>query len=307
MSELISAKVVYDGGGDVCIPPGLYFPDEFQMQGTVGEQLIELAGRVCLAPMGDGRPSFSRAGVEGHHDYVKRLGFGSVLEHFSFTTELACGSRSEQHELAWLCMNRPGVFLFPARNKSGSVRITANLRSVVEWERVTSDLYVETGLADPCYRSSDSLLRRTLEAAASWVSPHLVKFPDGDRTFYACRIVSPSSDHERFVSVYLNCPLGVLREFSSRGDFAAISQSPRWILNDSQLAWVFNEGSLSWSHPLLESVPECLLLTASVFQWRRLLRSVSGSSDVKVRELFSRISSELMASRYAGRFEEQDE
>ncbi len=111
-NEKMTARLVYDGGSEVFITPEMGMPRDDQMQGTVAEQLTELAGRVCYDSLGKGRPSFSHMSVagipgdiwkpqrvEGYHDHILGSGHGSVLEHFNFTVrfEVDPSDRRKRH------------------------------------------------------------------------------------------------------------------------------------------------------------------------------------------------------------------
>lgn len=252
-NNLILAKLVWDGGS-VFIPEEMGEPRCDQMQGTPAELLSEIAGRVCYDSLGKGRPSFTNntdaTVIEGYHDHILKVGHGSVLEHYNFTIQINNLENVDKMTIAWLCMNRPGVLLLPCRNNSKSVRITTNLRSVVEWEKFTKELYVKTGLADSEYIFSDALLRGALKSAAAIIAPHIVSIPESSWDY---QFASPSNDHERWISMYLTGSRGLSHELVRHGDFTAISQRSTRFVDESEGRWVqhpleteWREGDTGW-------------------------------------------------------------
>jgi thymidylate synthase ThyX len=72
-NDLLKARLVWDGGDEVRIPPEMGVPRSDQMQGTAAERLSELAGRVCYDSLGKGRPSFSRSGEFNSAEIASKL------------------------------------------------------------------------------------------------------------------------------------------------------------------------------------------------------------------------------------------
>lgn len=64
------AKLVWDGGEDVRLPEQLGTPREDQLQGTAGEKLTEIAGRVCYDSFGKGRSSAE------YHEHIIAVNHG---------------------------------------------------------------------------------------------------------------------------------------------------------------------------------------------------------------------------------------
>jgi thymidylate synthase ThyX len=268
MNNLICAKLVFDGSGDVLIPSKMGTPRDDQMQGSPAERLVEIAGRVCYDSLGKGRPSFTVQRelpiainpdgtfaesqietLQGYHEHIAQVGHGSVWEHFNFTIQIDGLIEHDRLLMAWLCVNRPGVLLLPAQNSkhviNDAIRITANLRSVVEWEKFTDDFYVSTGLASKEYRQRDDALRGALKLAANRLAPHIVSVA-GASDFWEADIVSPSNDHERWISMYLTGSRGLSHELVRHGDFTAISQRSTRFVDESESPWVEHPLETAW-------------------------------------------------------------
>ncbi len=125
MTDQIKARLVYDGGDEIHIPPEMGQPRADQLQGSVREQLSELAGRVCYDSLGSGRSSTE------FHRHILDVGHLSVYEGCNFTVSYVPLSITD-------CLvdliNRPGIFTRVDFVNSRLV-ITANVRSVLDWNK----------------------------------------------------------------------------------------------------------------------------------------------------------------------------
>lgn len=112
--------VYHSGMSSINIPPELGTPKPGQLNGTVGEQLIELCGRTCYDSLGQGRSS------DAYHKHIKEVGHGSVWEHYNITIRLLV-----LKPLPWLLAlkNRPGVWVEYKKNQV--MEITFNPRVVI--------------------------------------------------------------------------------------------------------------------------------------------------------------------------------
>ncbi len=247
MNDLINARLVWDGGDDVWIPEEMGTPREDQMQGTAGERLCELAGRICYDSLGVGRNSAD------YHRHIREVNHGSVWEHFNFTVEMPFAETiigdNRKMLVAWQCMNRPGVIILPCHSPCG-VRITTNLRSVVEWRSWTRSFYGR----DTDQFDLDCTLSHKLLQLASNIAPCIAIVPETTKALPvwdevdAASVVEPISDHERWVSLYVSGSRGLSHELVRHGDFTAISQRSTRYVDESQSPWV--------EHPLIEAFKE---------------------------------------------------
>ena len=306
MNSLIAAKLVYDGGGDIRVPQEMGTPREDQLQGTPAERLVELAGRVCYDSLGKGRPSFSveselplklnadgtfqgtaTESIQGYHDHIEQVGHGSVWEHFNFTVEVPLGVSKSLSNLHWLahnrralfamcCTNRPGVISFFAR-RPDSLRITVNVRSVVEWINWERDLYF--GRVTPCAMQFASMFHRLGNSLAPHVIPESPVY-DGPIVgesgsaslcvfdeLQMAKIVEPESDHERWISMYLAGSRGLSHELVRHGDFTAISQRSTRFVNESESPWVEHPLETEWRSENQDiASPDCVLAAKETYR-----------------------------------------
>jgi hypothetical protein len=285
------ARLVYDGGA-ISIPPEMGKPREDQLRGSSGEMLIELAGRVCYDSLGHGRPSFTSEvvtgadphtgeqilkTVEGYHDHIHQVGHGSVWEHFNFTARIKFDSihnmappphvtptayqemlvaTNRKLMVAFQCANRPGVICLPTED--GALRITMNIRSVIEWSNWTKQLY---GYTEDQFRLDDQL-SAALALCAKELCPGVVKlksYPISWPEIQDIQIVAPSNDHEKWITLYLVGSRGFSHELVRHGDFTAISQRSTRYVDESKSPWI--------EHPLISTWKEEALRRA----WRSTL------------------------------------
>jgi thymidylate synthase ThyX len=278
-NDLIRARLVYDGGNDVFIPPEMGIPAADQMQGTPAERLCELAGRICYDSLGRGRPSFTQEvvtgadphtgeqitkTVQGYHDHIREVGHGSVLEHFNFTLEIPVGTsnylsnepqfaEARMALMAWQCLNRPGIIAVPAKDPRG-LRVTMNLRTVTDWMAMSQSLY---GYTTPMELQLAGLFIRKANELAPHIIPlevfvsSLKAVPGSASELYydelsppAVKIVEPISDNERWISLFMSGSRGLSHELVRHGDFTAISQRSTRFVDESESPWV--------AHPLVE-------------------------------------------------------
>lgn len=331
MNDLIKARLVWDGGDKVRVPLELGEPRADQMQGTVGERLIELAGRVCYDSLGRGRSS------EQYHAHIREVGHGSVWEHFQVTIEI--GDFGVPNHWLYTMVGRPGLWLHDNR-------VTYNPRVVLDWDAIRPD--PKTGLWP-------HLANRMCEVAPRVFDVSMIGL-HGEHGVSAR--VEPETDEERWVSMFVMGSRGLSHELVRHGDFTAISQRSTRYVDESESPWVehplvtlFNESppshvgrgylnDLTTEHharldydrvvkhlePWLiargvdkltarkqargaargylgNALHTELVLSASVTQWRRMLRQrASRHADAEIRELFCKVLKELKQSRYRDRF-----
>jgi thymidylate synthase ThyX len=249
MNDLIRARLVWDGGDEVHIPPEMGTPKHDQMQGTAAERLCELAGRACYDSLGIGRPSFTQdvvfgadphtgeqqlKTIQGYHDHILEVGHGSVLEHFNFTIAV---HGIDYHIGALLCVSRPGVTFQSGGGGPATFRLTINLRSAREWGDFDG---VFGPLDDEFIIESANDLRRILAQAGNLAAPHIIAAPGEARggARYAFEIVEPVTDNECWISMFVSGSRGLSHELVRHGDFTAISQRSTRFVDESESDWV---------------------------------------------------------------------
>ncbi len=352
MSQLL-ARLVYDGGDTVYIPPELGTPRGDQMQGTPAEQLCELSGRACYDSLGKGRPSFSLDNTEGYHDHIKAVGHGSVWEHFNFTVEIKFPHRESARRALLGMVNRPGSF---ARAGEGdAIRISTNLRGVVEWERISQELCI--------YSSATTYF--AIRKVGAELAPHIVSPRSYGEIEYAARVtndvsfgqVEPEHDEERWATLFLSGSRGFSHELVRHKFRTAVSQRSTRYVDECESPWIEHPLITLWKRerdqpPEFNETPckdearrqylSCvqtleqwliergvskatarkqargaargylgnalateMLFSASVGQWRRMLRQrATIHADAEIRQVFCQALAELKRSRHGARFDD---
>lgn len=232
MNDLLIAKLVYDGGDEVQVPAEMGVPRDDQMQGTPGERLAELAGRVCYDSLGKGRPSFGVDGVEGYHDHILKVGHGSVLEHYNFTVQVQADYTAD---MLFPLFNRPGLTVRADTNQFA--RITLNPRVVLDWDHLT--LPDTDGV-----RHFSEAWKGLLASHASRLVPHIIEAKPYQLpwNFFHSEIVEPVYHTEAWITLFLCGSRGFSHELVRHGDFTAISQRSTRFVDESESPWV--------THPL---------------------------------------------------------
>ncbi len=188
------------------LPTAMGVPDDGQATGTPLEVLAETAGRICYDSYGRGRTS------NKYHQHIAEVGHLSVYEHCVFTVEF------DQWFDSWFetLVNRPGVHI--ERSKDSKVRLTTNLRAVLEWRKHE----------DGTQSKASRYIQGELTRHAAELAPQIVAL---NRTgVNISRVVKPSTIDEVWVSVWLKGSRGFSHEMVRHGDSTAISQrSTRYV------------------------------------------------------------------------------
>lgn len=224
------AILVWDGDMP-WIPILMGQPREDQLAGTWLENLAELAGRVCYDSLGTGRATKSKvvdgSFKQGYHDHILQVKHGSVYEHGHFTVEF-----TDQHMGTYIpCLvGRPGIHV--VFKDPNCLRITANLRAVLEWDSFQSPEWLGHG---------HRLLQKGLVHHANQLAPLVVK--DTTSPVSTMKLVEPEYDSEKWISLFMWGSRGFSHEQVRHGDFSAISQRSTRFVDESESEWV--------DHPLI--------------------------------------------------------
>jgi thymidylate synthase ThyX len=229
------AKLVYDGGGPLSVPSEMGFPRSDQLQGTVLEQLCELAGRVCYDSLGSGRPSFDIVTVdreshpvgktEGYHTHIRATNNGSVWEHAVITITIW----PTDLELAYAeLLNRPGVYTVNNMLPGDRPRliISANLRAIYEWE--------------------DLLIGNVLRRYGHRLAPHIIANTVDDKESMQCSSIDvhhSQFDELQWVTLFMSGSRGFSHEQVRHKWRTAVSQRSTRYCDESESEWI--------NHPLL--------------------------------------------------------
>lgn len=246
--DLIHAEVVWGGVQPVHVPNRMGTPRADQMQGTEFERLSELAGRVCYDSLGKGRSS------TGFHEHIAHVRHFSLYEHCTFTVRVGpkdgawlAGGEFEIHKVLPSFLNRPCMFV--SFEGERSLRVTLNLRHVIEW------LEWSASLAD--YQSVHPwvfplLSRIVVSIAPTLAEAHrsIIEAADGPLPFLpigtpkiGVKLVHPTSRHEMWASLLLSGSRGMSHEQVRHGDWTAISQRSTRYVDEDGSPWV--------THPLV--------------------------------------------------------
>lgn len=234
----MKAYLVCDGGR-VSIPPVMGTPSSGQMVGTDAEQLTELCGRLCYDSLGS--PKSRNSGKYFQH--IIEVGHLSVCEHFRFTVHF----RTISPYSLGAFVNRPGVYV--TMDEFENVRVTANLRSVLEWRlwtKRTSSYLLK------CFRGTIEYAGGALAYHANKLAPQIVPkelaIPEGVTSYDAgvyyasTAVVQPEDDHERFISMYLRGSRGFSHEQVRHRK--SMSQRSTRYCDETDTEWI--------SHPLAD-------------------------------------------------------
>ncbi len=216
----IVAKLVYDGGSEVYVPSEMGIPRSDQLQGTPAEILCELAGRVCYDSLGKGRSS------EDYHKHILEVNHTSTLEHFNFTVQF---SRIDEERVALACLNRKGVHF--QSNPLNISQVTANLRSILEWDKYTNESNSYLQYEDVC---------DTMKVYGNMIAPNIIPILC-ERIEDGCSLKSDTNSNQSFISMFLS---------GSRG-FSHEQVRHRYAMSQRSTRYVDENGSEWITHPLI--------------------------------------------------------
>lgn len=112
----------------LCIPEQMGIPKPHHFMSTNGDNLIEVAGRICYDSIKaeKSRDSFN------YHSHINEVNHGSVQEHFNFTIEFPSDYGPD---LASILVNVPGIYLRKNSIDNSGYRLTINIRTAIEIEK----------------------------------------------------------------------------------------------------------------------------------------------------------------------------
>jgi len=200
-----------------------------QMQGTPGEQLSELAGRVCYDSLGQGRDS------EGYHKHISEVNHGSVREHYNYCINIKDGITAI---LMRECLNRPGVWVTPNRYGIG-VRLCLNLRAAYEWQ--PHDERDGRRLANTVHESlaATAFLCRD----ASYIKGRS----------WAWEFAEPAHEEEQWISLYMSGSRGFSHEQVRHKWRTAVSQRSTRYCDESETPWCEHPLTLTLADDLMKA------------------------------------------------------
>jgi hypothetical protein len=241
----VTAKLVWDGGDKIRIPDEMGKPRADQLQGSVFEQLSELAGRVCYDSVGSGRTS------PEYHKHIKEVGHLSVYEHTHMTVEIFM----PLGVLSGIFLNRPGLWVVPT--KMDSFRVTFNPRNILDWDAWSDGMGVDDLVGKP----SDYKIGHILAYHAEQAYPMMVTPREREKDHVAwikehSKVVSPIGEEEKWVSMFMVGSRGFSHELVRHGDRTGISQRSTRFVAENESEWI--------DHPLVQEYDKHLAKTKSV-------------------------------------------
>lgn len=224
-NELV-ARLVYDGGAELYIPPEMGVPKEGQLQGTVRDQLTELCGRVCYDSLGNGRDSVA------YHAHIRESQHWSVLMHAPVTVVLTVdGGRLTTALL--LLANRPGVsFRAP---KGDSVRVTFNIAALLQWDAFSPDYASYLVEGTDLNEGIRTALYRNARALYALALPDTELFSVGN---VSATLAEPEHPDEQWVSLYMRGSRGFSHEQVRHHHRCAVSQRSTRYVDESEADYV---------------------------------------------------------------------
>lgn len=273
----MDAALVYDGGGEVRIPPGMGVPCPDQLCGTPLENLGELASRICYDSLGydeqgkrRGRPA------DQLHEHILVVKNHSVYEHSNFTMRFTKAWNT--NDILAACVNRKGVWVEikpgsgPGFRHPRSVEITANIRSVIEWPRHTTD----TNRYSRANWLIGHALRGHLAQLAPTIEGHLPEWEQAETDVYdftptETELVPAEelSDDQAWISLWL---------YGSRG-FTHEQVRHRMAMSQRSTRYVDEDGSPYITHPLVAKFLADPAVSNSKRQWAQQLIDNSMVAD----------------------------
>jgi thymidylate synthase ThyX len=223
-----------------------------QLKGTAGEQLAELAGRVCYDSLGVGRSS------EDFHKHILDVKHLSVYEHVVFTVQISpapdawlAAGEFERCALLPTLLNRPGVFV-RLHPDGRSLNVTLNVRAALEWrawETPSSPWCcniwhgVMQALTRVCPKLAFVGSVADAAVAAGAESRQQKQSKTHDLPRIAVELVRPETIDEEWITLLLTGSRGMSHELVRHGDFTAISQRSTRYVDEADSVYV--------EHPLI--------------------------------------------------------
>jgi hypothetical protein len=215
----LKASLVYDGGPKVIIPESMGTPCPDQLQGTVHEQLGELACRICYDSMGYDSNGVRRGRSSAQlHKHILEVQNLSVYGHPNFTVHFNDDIRNA-------CINRKGIWV------EGRNEITTNLWAVLEWNKYT------------CLANQDISyhIGNSLAFFANQLAPQIYKRKSG--VLVGTHLKTENlTENQAWVTLYLYGSRGFTHE-QVRHHFGGISQRSTRYVDESESSWI--------EHPLI--------------------------------------------------------
>ncbi len=229
----MDASLVFDG--ELRIPDSMGRASHDQLQGSVSENLGEVASRICYDSLGNGRSTHKL------HAHILEVINLSVYEHFNFTIRMEPGEQWVD-ALFRAVANRKGMWIVNYEGLGPDiVDITTNYRAILEWQRHTK-LTNEQSFAN-------GVLCDVLTHYANRLAPIIFKDREPCLTEDTRMVLRESrlmddmdlSDDQVWISLWLYGSRGFTHE-QVRHRFAMSQRSTRYV-DEDESDWI--------THPLI--------------------------------------------------------
>lgn len=212
-------------------------PESHQLQSTTGDNLIELAGRVCYDSLGEKK---TRDSVK-YHQHINEVNHGSVQEHFNFCVEFRTTKTEYLLEMLTSFLRAPGIYVSKIDYKELKFRVVCNLRSVKEFGKFNYVGFFHNEIRDH------------LEHIAFFLCPLAMPKPKNPHMFPSLSIqsfvVQPTEPEEIWLSFYIQTNRGCTHELVRHKYRTAVSQRSTRYVDESLSPYSL--------HPLItENLPE---------------------------------------------------
>jgi thymidylate synthase ThyX len=267
----MTALLVFDNAKplDLFIPSSMGLPNSDQMQGTAGEVLTELAGRICYDSLGAERSRNSQA----YHSHIITVKHTSVMRHYNFTVLLGLSNRhDDMPEILACLLNKPGIWVDWQRHRT--IEVTLNINSVFDWIRNPAMDY-----AGP-YRDMGSVFNDCLKKfAPAYATSSIAR----GQVFDHYQVIDPTNDEQRWLTLYLSGSRGWSHEQVRHSWRCAVSQRSTRYCDESDSAWI--------RHPLLRDY--LLVNDSAIVEEVTALRSACDATEKQCREVYDSIVKHL--------------
>lgn len=318
----MNVELVYDGG-DVHIPYMMGEPREDQMQGSVFEQLGELAGRVCYDSLGKGRSSAD------YHKHILETNNVSVYTH------CAKGFHIEDASFLDLAMliDRPNLRL--ELNIYKNLAMLVNITHVLQWDEWSQRIPVRSDRMVSYFKHEFN-------------SPMIFGEPDPDFDPEAFKALGIQAIEPRWVTLFMQGSRGFSHEQIRHHFSTAVSQRSTRYVDECESDWEYHPKLVEYltdhgdddlreslyehqeaSKQLYKRIADTLdpiygrkqargaargvlgnalstemIFSASVDQWKRMLRQRGGLlADNEIQRMYFSVLKCLKESAHAGEFE----
>jgi len=198
---MLTVKKVYDSAsGTLEIPsevlPENGLPFSHHFTSTPGDNLIELAGKICYDSCQNPKSRDSKS----YHQHINEVGHWSTHGHLNITIELPINKHTDElFEYLTCFINKPGfhIVLTNKDDYTQNMRITGNLRAIREWFTFNTEIPKESGKFD--------YLGYCLQSWARLIAPEAIKGVTGSNQLYkyAGSLITPEDANEIWASFYI--------------------------------------------------------------------------------------------------------